>query len=353
MESKNIIQQKEFEDVARSLDFLRVLDNKSILITGATGLIGTQLAKTILCYNRLFNRNIHVIVSGRNQNKLNMLYDNLPVRTIISDVRDKINTDFPIDYIIHCASITSSQSFVNNPVETISTAIEGTKNLLELAKEKKVKGFLYTSSLEVYGIPPKYEVTESDYGYINILSVRSSYSESKRMVECLCCAYASQYGVPVTIVRLTQTIGSGIEYSDNRVFAQFAKAVIENKDIVLNTAGKTVRSYCDICDAVRGIITVLIKGKPGEAYNIANMETAISIADLAQKVCDENPEANIKVKYNQSSYMSSFGYNPEMKISLNTQKLQELGWKPQYSLSESIKRLIEGLKEKTTNKDSI
>ena len=336
----------ELEETAQRLQLLSELDNKSILITGATGLIGAQLAKTILCYNRIYNCNIDVIVLGRNKEKIDKLYKGLSVKYIISDIREPINTVYPIDYIIHCASITSSKAFVNNPVETICTAIDGTNNILELAKEKRIKGFLYTSSLEVYGITNQCEVTESDYGFIDFLNVRSSYSESKRMAECLCCAYASQYGIPIKIVRLTQTIGSGVEYFDNRVFAQFARAVIEKKDIVLNTTGQTVRNYCDICDAISGIITVLLRGASGEAYNIANIETTISIADLAQKICEKYKSTGIHVVYNKPSNVKLYGYNPEMKICLNTNKIEQLGWKPRYSLDKTIERLVKGLNEK-------
>lgn len=346
MESVYKIQQEDLEMTARKLPLLQELSNKHVLITGATGLLGTQLAKTLLCYNRLFDADIKIIVLGRNAEKIERLYGALSVEKIIADVRDPIHTDLPIEYIIHCANVTSSQYFVSNPVETIQTALAGTTNMLELAKEKKVSGFLFTSSLEVYGIPPKRDVKEDDYGYIDFLNVRSSYSESKRMAECLCKAYASQYGVPATIVRLTQTIGSGIDYSDNRVFAQFAKCVIEKKNIVLNTPGRTVRSYCDITDAVRGIFTVLLRGEAGEAYNIANKDTVISIADMAQLVGDQNPEAGIKVVFNTPDNVDKLGYNPEMQISLDTSKIEALGWKPEVGLEEMFSKLIEGLREK-------
>lgn len=346
MESIFNVQQAELEQTAKSLSVLRELNGKSVMVTGATGLLGTQIAKTLLCYNRLFGTGIRVVVCGRNESKINDIYGNLPVERIIADVRSPIHTELPVDYIIHCASATSSKFFVTNPVDTIQIAIDGTRNLLELALEKHVSGFLYTSSLEVYGIPPKKDVSETDYGQIDFLNVRSSYSESKRMAECICKAYEAQYRVPVKIVRLTQTIGSGIEYRDSRVFAQFAKSVIEKKDIVLNTPGRTVRSYCDITDAVKGIFTVLLKGKAGDAYNIANMNTVISIADMAKMVCATNQDAGIKVVFNVPENIDSFGYNPEMQINLNSEKLQELGWKAEVGLEDMFNKLIVSLREK-------
>jgi nucleoside-diphosphate-sugar epimerase len=144
-----------------------------------------HIAKTMLCFNRLFGRSIKVIVNGRSREKIEAAYGELPVHKLIGDVCDSISTEMPVDYIIHCASITSSQAFVKTPVDTIRTALNGTSNLLELAKDKNVSGFLYTSSLEVYGVPNKFNVKEDDYGYIDILNARSSYSEGKRMAECM------------------------------------------------------------------------------------------------------------------------------------------------------------------------
>ncbi len=346
MESKWRVQQTELEETARELPLLGELSGARLLITGATGLLGTQLAKTALCYNRLFGGEIRVIACGRDREKLACVYDGLPVEQLVWDVRRPAETDVAVDYIIHCASATASRFFVEKPVDTIETAVIGTENMLNFAREKRVKGFLYTSSLEVYGIPPKRDVGEGDLGFIDPLAVRSSYSEGKRMAECLCASFHAQFGVPAVVARLTQTIGSGISYADNRVFAQFAKCVIEKKDIVLHTAGRTVRSYCDITDAVRALFTILLRGTPGQAYNVANPATAVSIADLAHLVCEENPEAGVRVVFQIPSDPSGLGYNPEMQISLRTDKLEELGWQSRVGLPEMFRKLIEGLREK-------
>ena len=349
-ESKYSVQQEELEYIANRFPLLGELDSKSVLVTGATGLLGTQLVKTLLCYNRVKKAHIHVIACVRSAKKLEHVYGTAEklygLETAIVDVCQPIIYDGQVDYIIHCASVTSSQSFVKYPVDTIKTALNGTMNVLEYAKGKQVSCVLYISSLEVYGNPPFMNVSEEDYGFIDFLNVRSSYSEGKRMAECLCRSYLSQYGVPVKIARLTQTVGSGIEYSDNRVFAQFAKCVIEKQDIVLNTAGKTVRSYCDICDAVRALITILLKGKVGEAYNVANPQTALSIAEMAQMLCDEYPETGIRVVLNTPKDLEKLGYNPDIKINLNTDKLEALGWHAEVGISQMYRKLINGLREK-------
>ena len=182
-------------------------------------------------------------------------------------------------------------------------------------------------------------MTENDYGYIDILTPRGSYPEGKRIAENLCISYGSEYEVPVKIARLTQTFGAGVTKNDNRVFAQFAKSVIEKRDIVLHTEGKTKRCYCYTTDAVTGIYTILTKGERNNAYNIANSNTYISICEMAKSLENENT----KVVFDIDD--KNYGYNPEMQIFLNSEKLEKLGWKAKTPLKEMFKRLISSMEE--------
>lgn len=347
LESQNMVLQKDLEKLAESNIPFNELDGKKVLVTGATGLIGSQLVKSIVCYNRLNNTSIKVIAFVRNAEKAKKVFGFLPdVEILVGDINSKIEYAGDVDYIIHGASATSSKYFVEHPVETIFTAIDGTKNILEFAKEKKVEGFVYLSSLEVYGTPDgtKDYISESDYGYIDQLNIRSSYSEGKRMVECLCCSYASEYGVPVKIARLSQTFGAGVEYNDGRVFAEFARCAIEKRDIVLHTEGKTVRTYCYTTDAISAIIYILLFGEVGSAYNVTNKNTDCSIKEMAQLVCDTFKESDISVKIDIPDNVASFGYNPEMIIRLDTTKLESLGWKAEVGMQEMFVRLVESMK---------
>ena len=188
---------------------LPALSGKTVFITGATGLIGSQMVRTLLEANRLYDADITVAAFIRNEQKAQMIFEdvlpNEKLDFVIGDLSRPVEYDKPVDYVVHGASATGSKFFVESPVETIQTAIYGTDRLLQFARDKQVSGMVYLSSLEVYGVPDGKNptISESDYGLIDPLSVRSSYSEGKRMVECLCASYASEYGVPVKVARLS------------------------------------------------------------------------------------------------------------------------------------------------------
>ncbi|OPJ64518.1 NAD-dependent epimerase/dehydratase family protein [Clostridium chromiireducens] len=337
--------KKYVNEIDNLFDDLR---GSTILITGSTGLIGSQLVKFLAAVNRINNLKIKIIALARNASKVSKVFGDLAkypeLEIIYGDILNDIQYEKQIDYIIHSASITASKDFVEYPVETIHTALSGTENMLKLAKDKKVKSIIYISSLEIYGITKEIDIKENEYGYIEHLNVRSSYSEGKRMAECLCCSYYKEYKVPVKIIRLTQSFGSGVMYDDNRVFAQFARGIIENKNIVLYTRGETMRSYLHTIDAAYAIITVLLKGKNGEAYNAANQDTMISIANMAQRLVENYPQSKSQVVFEVDKNIEKRGFNPVVKINLNTEKINELGWTPKFSLEDMYEDMIESMK---------
>lgn len=324
------------------MDFLQSLNHKTVLITGATGLIGRALIGQLL---QLGENRPKVIALVRSLEKARRMFSEGCLEYAVGDVTQPIRVDGQVDYIIHAASQTSSKAFVTQPVETIQTALLGTANLLELARQKQVKSFVYLSSMEVYGSPDTDEkIPETRGTNLNTMSVRTSYPESKRMCEALCTAYWAEYGVPTKILRLTQTFGPGVAYDDGRVFAEFARCVLEQRNIVLHTKGQTRRSYLDTDDAARAILTVLLKGQNGEAYNAANEATYCSILEMAQLVAAECAGGRIGVEI-QPEDEAKFGYAPVLKMNLDTQKLRALGWMPQIGLKESMERLLAWMQE--------
>ncbi len=347
----NKVLEEDIENLVSKQKYFYSFGNTSILVTGATGLLGSILVKALLKYAAKNEKKITIYAACRNKDKFEKVFESYLYNNLIplySDISKLDISELKIDYIVHGASITDSKTFVEKPVETICTAFDGTRNLLCQCVNKDIKGFVYLSSLEVYGTfngsNGIKNATETDSGYINTLSVRSSYSEGKRMIENLCVSYASEYTVPVKIARLCQTFGAGVEYNDNRVFAQFARSVIEHKDIILKTKGETTRNYCYTTDAISGILTVLAKGSIGEAYNIANMQTTISIADMAQKFCEIFPESGSKVVFDIAENAEKLGYNPIVKLQLNSTKLEVLEWNAEVCFDDMCKRLVEGMK---------
>lgn len=346
------ILEKDIQELASRKSCFEPFENSSVLITGATGLLGSILAKSLIAYAQRNNADIKVYACCRSKEKYKRIFGGCQcssLKPVFGDVSQLDISSLCIDWIVHGASITDSRTFIERPVETIETAVGGTQNLLRQCVGKELKGFVCLSSLEVYGAFKDFDgiknVLESDGGYIDTMSVRASYSEGKRMAETLCASYAAEYDIPVKVARLCQTFGAGVEYGDSRVFAQFARAVIEKTDIVLRTKGETVRNYCYTTDAVRGILTVLSKGHAGEAYNIANSDTTVSIADMARLVCALFPESGSRVVFDIAEDAGKLGYNPVVKMRLDSAKIEALGWKAEVPLDEMFRRLVEWMRE--------
>ncbi|GAB6884956.1 hypothetical protein B279_07525 [Streptococcus equinus ATCC 33317] len=311
-----------------------VLNDKTVYVTGATGLIGSSVVKSIL-----YCCNARVVVQVRNESKAKKIFSD-KVQYVVADSLSKPKYSGRVDYIIHCANPTSSKFFISNPVETIDIAVNGALNILEFAKDKKVNGFIFLSTMEVYGKPEKgHKVRENECGVFDPSVVRNCYPLSKQVCENLCAAYFGEYQVPTRVVRLTQTFGPGVEYNDARVFAEFARCAIEKRDIILKTKGETERSYLYITDAVSAIISVLLDGEDGEIYTAANESTFCSIYEMALLV-SELGKINVTI---EEQDISQFGYASTLHMDLDTSKLRNLGWYPQISLKNAYQRMIKDM----------
>lgn len=321
-----------FEDMESvcATDFIPwdVLRNKTIFITGGTGLIGSTLIRALLYANLKKELDLKIFALVRNLQKAKekfsqQFHEASELFLIQGTIENLPAIDTPIDYIIHGASQTASKVFVEHPVETILTAVYGTENILRLAREKQVNGMVYLSSMEIYGHPQRgHKVTENEGGMLSPLDVRNSYPLSKQLCENMCCAYAKEYSVPAKIIRLTQTFGPGVQDTDQRIFAEFARCIKGKHDIVLKTRGETERSYLYTADAVTAILCVLLKGKTGQAYNAANEKTYCSIAQMAQTVAEKG---GIHVRYDLQD-ASQYGYAQSLHMDLNVEMLKDLGW---------------------------
>lgn len=323
------------------------LQDSTILITGTTGLIGLAIVRSLFAANEKFNLGLKIIGLARNEEKGKSLAEKYKVTFCKHNISEPITLLESVDYIFHCAAVTSSKEMVSNPVGVIETALKGTEKVLALANEKQVISMVNISSMEVYGItsPLLSEVTERDLGYIDIEKPRSCYPESKRMCELLCNCWHSQYGIPVKSARLAQTFGAGTPKDDTRIFAQFARSAIAGENIVLHTEGKSSGNYCYITDVVRGLFLLLLKGENGQAYSIANPAASMTIREMAELVASKVSGGKISVVVKIPDDIKSRGYAPEVTMRLNSDKLKRLGWNPKYGLEDMYKRMIDDWNE--------
>ena len=331
------------------------LNNRTVFITGATGFIGSWLLRSLsfVAYGKQLN--IRIIAYARDEEALKSLISEcseytdgiINIEYIIGDICKEITCKQDIDYVIHCASPTSSKYFIEKPLETINSIVLGTTNIIDFAYKKKVKKTVYLSTLEIYGQPhySENDVQEDNLGYINILSPRSSYSEGKRMAECLCASAVSQLNMDISIARLGQVVGPGIREKESRTFAQFARNVINGEDIVLHTKGLSEGNYIYVRDVITALFVILSKGKSGEAYNVANESCHTTTKNMAELLAKEVANDSIKVIYDIPKENVNYGYLPDIRRKLSQKKMCSLEWKPEVSLKDSYIRLIESLSE--------
>ena len=343
----NAILEQDVEQFALRFALKDELRGKTVAVTGATGLLGACMVRCLLALNRQQGLGLRVLAVVRNTAKAEAMFGKqdaaLAFYAYDFSANEVFNPTEKIDFIVHFASPTASKYFVEYPVETMVTVFNGTKNLLDYARTNRTQSVLLASSLEVYGTitDDSTPLTEEAQGYLDPMAVRSSYPMAKRAAETLCHDYAKEYGTHAKVARLAQTFGAGVAQDDTRVFAQFARSVIKGEDIVMHTKGELCRSYCYTTDAIAAMLYILLRGKDGEAYNVANETTYISIKDMATFLTETfNPHVKVVVELKEN-----MGYSPTTKLRLSTDKVRQLGWTPQYDLQEMFHRLIESLKQ--------
>lgn len=315
---------------------------KNILITGATGYIGSMLVQSI----QKQHMGSRIIAVVRDEQKAGQMFsaskDIDVLQADLSDFEETEKLKVKPDYIIHCASVTQSTEMITHPVEVIESIVNTTQNVLELARRSRIKSMVYLSSMEVYGkidCADGHRVSESELGDIDIYNVRSCYPLGKRMAENICYSYFKEYGVPVKTARLAQTFGQGIRPEDNRVFAQFARAVTQETDIVLHTSGSSMGNYCGIHDALTGIRIILEHGVNGEAYNVVNENNTMTIRQMAELVAGEVAKGKIKVRFDVPQE-NIYGYAQDTGLRLSAEKLSALGWRPTENLIQMYSSIV-------------
>lgn len=301
------------------------LQGKNILVTGATGLIGSAFVEMLLREEALC---VNIYAAGRNEERAKKrfaLYANDErLHFLKYDVTEELTSDVEFHYIIHAASNASPNFFAEHPVEVMMANLIGVKNLLDYGREHQMERFLYVSSGEVYGEGDGRVFTEDYQGYVDISSARSCYPSSKRAAETLCASYAKEYGIDYVVARPSHTYGPHFTESDNRVYAQFIRNVLRGEDIVMKSTGSQFRSWCYVEDCVSALLYILLKGESGEAYNVADATSNISIRELAEMIAGI---AGRKVIMQLPTDAEKAGYNVVTKSVFSTEKLEALGWR--------------------------
>lgn len=320
------------------------LKNKTVMITGASGMVGSYMLYVLLMLNDEKHYGIKVDAVMRNVNKLpEEIRNREDVNVVVADVTKDIPDVGDVDYIIHAASPASPLIMQNQPVETIAANTIGTFKTLELAKEKNAEGYLFISSREIYGQPDEGQefFYENTYGFVDQLNPRSCYSEGKKAAETMCVCFHEEYGLNTKIARLAHTYGPGMSIYDGRVQADFLKNVYHNEDIVLKSEGTAVRTYTYIADAIAGMYRILLDSED-IVYNIGNEAGKVSICDLAEILVSIYPERGLKLVFDIPEGGTK-GTAPYTLGILSSEKLRKLGWDPKYSVKDGFKRTLEYL----------
>lgn len=344
----NNLWTSDIDEILKELPELSTLDGKTIMITGCTGLICSAVVDVLIRWNVTHQGKIQILAAGRSSKKIIERFAPYKNERWFSHVPYDASSLFnnltlSCDYIIHGASNAAPSDIMREPVETMMSNFVGVKSLLDYAKAIQVKRILYISSSEVYG---KKEVDKpskpTEYGWIDILSSRSSYSIGKCAAETLCASYYDEYGVDSVIVRPGHIYGPTALKTDSRVSSLWAHSVACGEDIVMKSTGEQIRSYCYCLDCASAIITVLLKGESIHAYNISNPDSVISIKEMAEILTQDS---DVKLIIEPPTEKEKKGFNPMKNSSLDSSELLALGWRGLFDANRGFAHTVQILKE--------
>ncbi len=335
-----------FDDYEKTFDVIKNIDklrNKSILITGCTGMICSAVVDLLFTLNCRRKYGIQIFLASRNAEKVKKRFCEFEFGkdyTFLKYDATRMETlNISVDYIIHGASNANPKLYLVEPVETMLSNIIGLNVLLQSAKEKKGSRLLYLSSSEVYGKKENNTpYLETEYGYVDILNSRSCYPSSKRAAESLCVAYGMEFGVDVVIARPGHIYGPTITPHDDRASAQFTRSAKAGSNIVMKSDGAQLRSYCYTVDCASALIAILLNGINYNAYNISNSSSIVTIRELAKALATVS---GIDLVVESASDIEKKGYNMMSNSSLNSKKIESLGWHAIFSLLEGVKRTLD------------
>lgn len=347
---KSLAYHKELEKISEEdLPFYK-LKNKNILVTGATGLIGSYMVDVLLKINEIHNLTAFVTVICRDEEKAKARFKNhinkVGFQIVQGDICEPLSVESEWDYVIHCAGKNHPAVFAAEPVETMLTSLIGTINILEYCKNQKKRPecILFASSGEIYGdqiCQREQGYLENDAGLVQTMNPRSCYPESKRAAETLCASYCYEYGMDIVIARLSYIYGSTFQKTSSKADVQFLGRAAVGKSIILKSEGSQFRSYTYIADAARAIFFILLKGKSGEAYNVANPKSKVTIREFAEKLAEI---AGVSIENVNKNSTEEAGYSTMKKEVLDASKLYKLGFEARVGIEEGLRSTLNILK---------
>lgn len=327
--------------IQQAIPNLEGIYNKSVMITGATGLVCSAVVDFLLYLNDANHANIKVYLTARTIEKAKERFGDRIERKDVSfveyDALSEVTWNYELDFIIHGASPANPLLYATQPVETMMTNIIGLNNVLSYAR-KRGSRVLFVSSSEVYGRMDKESpFVEEDYGYVDSLKPRACYPQAKRACETLCASYLNEYDVNSVVVRPGHIYGPTATRRDTRASSQFFFDAMDGHGIVMKSAGRQLRSYTYVLDCVSAMITVLLNGESGCAYNVSNPNSIATIRELAEQIVKCTGKALL---FENPSDEELRGYNLMDNSSLDSSKLIELGWKGLFPLAEGVEHTI-------------
>ena len=344
MNPMHSIYQADLKAVGEAVPNREKLKHATVMISGATGMIGACLTDALAAMNARYGLDMRIIALCRSEARAKARFGHLDcVEVVVHDVSAPADALPRADYIVHAASNAHPMAFSADPVGTMLGNILGVRNLLEHLRVCGGKRLLFVSTGEIYGENP--DVTEGfvedSFGRIDTMNPRSCYPESKRAAETLCASYVRQYGLEAVVARLCYIYGPTISPENSRADAQFLRKALAGEDIVLKSAGAQVRSYCYVTDAVCALITLLLAGENGQAYNVASRDSVHSIREYAETLADL---AGVGLTFDLPPEAERQGYSAVTRAVQNPAKLEMLGWKARNTLVQGLSRALEILR---------